>query len=88
VLTKDVPIRISGTSGRSGTNASVDSELTLLYRRRTDKSVPVVGFVPNPCFAGATPSTTVESFTHRAHDTLVNRAEIQKLRQQLAARKF
>src|SRR4029453_17661379 len=28
VMTKDVPIRISGTSGRSGTNASVDSELT------------------------------------------------------------
>src|SRR4029450_6202079 len=35
VLTKDVPIRISGTGGRGGTNASVDSELTLLYRRRT-----------------------------------------------------
>jgi hypothetical protein len=28
----------------------------------------VVGFVPNPYFAGATPSTTVEPFTHRAHD--------------------
>jgi uncharacterized protein (TIGR03790 family) len=42
VLTKHVPIRISGTSGRSGTNASVDSELTLPYRRRTRESVPVV----------------------------------------------
>jgi len=42
MLTKDVPIRISGTSGRSGPNASVDSELTLLYRRRTGESVPVV----------------------------------------------
>ena len=38
VLTKDVPIRISGTGGRSGTNASVDSELTLLYRRRTARA--------------------------------------------------
>jgi hypothetical protein len=81
----------------------------------------VVGFVPNPYFAGATPSTIVEPFSHRAHDiylvttapaiiyaavydmhqasaelsaavtadpTLVNRAEIQKLQQQLAARKL
>lgn len=68
VLTKDVPIRINGTRGRSGTNASVDSELTLLYRRRTGELVPVVGFVPNPYFAGATPSTTVEPFSHRTHD--------------------
>jgi hypothetical protein len=28
----------------------------------------VVGFLRNPYFAGATPSTTVELFTHRAHD--------------------
>ena len=35
VLTKGVPLRIRGTSGRSGTIASVDSELTLLYRRLT-----------------------------------------------------
>jgi hypothetical protein len=31
-LTKNVPIRLSGTGGRSRTNANVDSELTLLYR--------------------------------------------------------
>jgi len=85
VLTKDVPIRISGTSGRSGTNASVDSELTLLYRRRTGESVPVVGFVPNPYFAGATPSTTVEPFTHRAHDIyLVTRLDGYTLQDALA----
>ena len=44
VLTKDVPIRISGTGGRAGTNASVDSELTLLYRRRTGQAAPIAGF--------------------------------------------
>src|SRR5262249_45232573 len=50
VLTKDVPIRISGTGGRTGTNSSVDSELTLLYRRRTGQQAPVAGFVPNPYY--------------------------------------
>src|SRR5436190_855361 len=35
VLTKGMPLRITGTIGRSGTIASVDSELTLLYRRMT-----------------------------------------------------
>jgi hypothetical protein len=85
VLTKDVPIRISGTSGRSGTNASVDSELTLLYRRRTGEAVPVVGFVPNPSFAGATASATVEPFTHRAHDIyLVTRLDGYTLQDALA----
>jgi uncharacterized protein (TIGR03790 family) len=33
VLTKGVPLRVSGTSGIDGTVASVDSELTLLYRK-------------------------------------------------------
>ncbi len=75
VLTKDVPIRISGTSGRSGTGASVDSELTLLYRRRTDASVPIVGFVPNPYYATDAPAA-VEAFSHRAHDVyLVTRLD-------------
>src|ERR1041384_8775233 len=31
VLTKDIPLRVAGTGGRTGTIASVDSELTLLY---------------------------------------------------------
>jgi uncharacterized protein (TIGR03790 family) len=85
VLTKDVPIRIKGTSGRSGTNASVDSELTLLYRRRTGESVPIVGFVPNPYFAGAKASATVEPFTHRPHDIyLVTRLDGYTLQDALA----
>jgi uncharacterized protein (TIGR03790 family) len=68
VLTKDVPIRVTGTSGRSGTGSSVDSELTLLYRRRTGELVPVAGFVPNPYFAGTAAPTGVEPFSHRIHD--------------------
>jgi uncharacterized protein (TIGR03790 family) len=77
VLTKDVPIRVSGTGGRSGTNASVDSELTLLYRRRTDvlagslapgARAPIVGFVPNPYFAETSAPDAVEPFNHRTYD--------------------
>jgi uncharacterized protein (TIGR03790 family) len=68
VLTKDVPLRISGTEGRTGTNASVDSELTLLYRRRTGQAVPVPGFVPNPYFAGAAAIANIQPFSHRTQD--------------------
>ena len=35
VLTKGLPLRIDGTAGRQGTVSSVDSELTLLYRKMT-----------------------------------------------------
>src|SRR5258708_7876926 len=71
VLMKDVPLRISGTGGRTGTNASVDSELTLLYRRRsgqTGATVQVPGFVPNPYFAGTTPIANIQPFSHRVQD--------------------
>jgi uncharacterized protein (TIGR03790 family) len=68
VLTKDVPIRISGTGGRTGTNASVDSELTLLYRRRTGQQAPVAGFVPNPYFAGSGPIASIKPFSHESQD--------------------
>jgi uncharacterized protein (TIGR03790 family) len=68
VLTKDVPLRISGTGGRTGTNASVDSELTLLYRRRTGQATTVAGFIPNPYFAGAAPIATIQPFSHRTQD--------------------
>jgi uncharacterized protein (TIGR03790 family) len=68
VLTKDIPIRIVGSPGRNGTGASVDSELALLYRRRTGRSVPVVGFVPNPYYAGTPPSDSVKPFGHDLYD--------------------
>jgi uncharacterized protein (TIGR03790 family) len=68
VLTKDVPIRITGTGGRTGTNSSVDSELTLLYRRRTGQQAPIAGFVPNPYFAGTSPIATIKPFSHESQD--------------------
>ena len=68
VLTKDVPLRISGTGGRTGTNASVDSELTLLYRRRTARVIPIAGFIPNPYFAGVAPIANLQPFSHRSQD--------------------
>jgi uncharacterized protein (TIGR03790 family) len=52
VLTKGVPLRIAGTAGLTGSSASVDSELTLLYRKMVGLPTPVVGRVENPYFAG------------------------------------
>ena len=68
VLTKGVPLRIDGTPGRKGTTASVDSELTLLYRRMTGTAVAVVGPVPNPYFLGDRPILDARPFTHRQQD--------------------
>jgi len=68
VLTKDVPIRIAGTDGRTGTASSVDSELTLLYRRRSGRKSPVSGFVPNPYFTEAAPIADLKPFCHETHD--------------------
>jgi uncharacterized protein (TIGR03790 family) len=68
VLTKGVPIRIAGTGGRSGTVSSVDSELTLLYRRHVGQLAAIVGFVPNPYFARTAPVSTVAPFTHDKYD--------------------
>ena len=68
VLTKGVPLRIAGTSGTSGTVASVDSELTLLYRRLVGVPVPADGRIENPYFLGARPISDARRFTHREHD--------------------
>jgi len=43
VLTKGIPLRIVGTTGSAGTSASVDSELTLLYRRLAGQPVSLQG---------------------------------------------
>ena len=45
-LTSPATVNVSGTGGRTGTNSSVDSELTLLYRRRTGVEAPIVGLIP------------------------------------------
>lgn len=68
VLTKDVPLRIAGTSQAAGTTASVDSELTLLYRRLAGQNVPVPGRVDNPYFLGDKSASTLRPFNHRDYD--------------------
>ena len=68
VLAKGIPLRVTGTSGRGGTMASVDSELTLLYRRLTGQLVAGDGRVENPYFLGAAPPDQAKPFTRAAHD--------------------
>ena len=76
VLTTDVPLRIIGTGGQDGTVASVDSELTLLYRRMTGRNVPTRGRVDNPYFLGSKPASEARPFSHREHDIyLVSRID-------------
>src|SRR5687767_14358212 len=62
VLTKGIPLRINGTEGLEGTVSSVDSELTLLYRRMTGAAVPVRGPIDNPYFLGARNVTDAKRF--------------------------
>jgi uncharacterized protein (TIGR03790 family) len=68
VLTKGVPLLITGTGGRQATRASVDSELTLLYRRLTGRAVITAGPIPNPYFLGAAAIREAQQFTHRRYD--------------------
>ena len=76
VLTKDIPLRIAGTGGQDGTVASVDSELTVLYRRLTGVNVPTRGRVDNPYFLGSRPVAEARPFSHREHDIyLVSRLD-------------
>src|SRR6202007_1804067 len=51
VTTQGVPLRINGNGDKlQDTAASVDSELTLLYRKLHGATLPVAGAVPNPFF--------------------------------------
>ena len=68
VLTKGLPLRIDGTIGRQGTVSSVDSELTLLYRRMTGTAAAPQGQVSNPYYLGTDPVAKAKPFSHRAHD--------------------
>lgn len=68
VLTKGIPLRITGTPGPRGTSASVDSELTLLYRRMTGRAVPPQGTTANPYFLGEDPSAQPRPFDRKAFD--------------------
>ena len=55
VLAKGIPLRIKGTAGRTGTLASVDSELTLLYRRLVGQAVALDNREDSPFRFGTTP---------------------------------
>jgi uncharacterized protein (TIGR03790 family) len=68
VLTKGVPLRIAGTPGRKGTSSSVDSELTVLYRRMTGQPIGPNGPVENPYFLGDKPIAEATRFSHATQD--------------------
>lgn len=50
VTTLGVPIRVRGNVALDGDNASIDSELTLLYAKLHGRSFPLNGIVPNPLY--------------------------------------
>ena len=68
VLTKDVPLRVSGSDGQAGTVAAVDSELTLLYRKLIGRPVVAPGHVPNPYYAAQGFQPSLKYFTHAVAD--------------------
>jgi uncharacterized protein (TIGR03790 family) len=85
VLTKGVPLRIAGTGGATGTVASVDSELTLLYRRLVGNPVAVEGRIANPYYQGERQPGEARPFSHREHDIyLVTRIDAYTVEQAIA----
>lgn len=76
VLTKGLPIRIKGSTGRDGTSASVDSELTLLYRKLVGTRIATVGPLPNPYYRDPSSTARRGPFSHADHDIyLVSRLD-------------
>jgi uncharacterized protein (TIGR03790 family) len=85
VLTKGVPLRVNGTTGPNGTVASVDSELTLLYRRMVGQPILVQGSIENPYYLGEREIGEARPFSHREHDIyLVTRIDAFTVDQALA----
>ena len=85
VLTKGIPLRIAGATGLSGTAASVDSELTLLYRRLVGLPFSLAGTIDNPYYLGAREIGEALPFSHREHDIyLVTRIDAFTVDQALA----
>jgi uncharacterized protein (TIGR03790 family) len=68
ILTKGIPLRVEGTSGADGTVASVDSELTLLYRKMTGQPIQPNGRINNPYFLGEGAISEAKPFTHEMRD--------------------
>ncbi len=76
VLTKGVPIRVTGSVGKDGTVASVDSEITLLYRKLLGQQVPPAGPINNPYFLAEAPLAQAKQFNHTDQDIyLVSRLD-------------
>lgn len=76
VVTKGIPLRIRGSGGLMGTTSSVDSELTLVYRKLLGAAVPAAGRVPNPYFQGDRPLSEAKPFSHEKNDVyLVTRLD-------------
>lgn len=77
VLTKGIPLRITGTSGKNATTSSVDSELTLLYRKMiAGQALPTAGPIKNPYFLGDKLLSQAKQFTHKDLDIyLVSRLD-------------
>jgi uncharacterized protein (TIGR03790 family) len=84
VLAMGMPLLIDGTPSATGTAATVDSELTLLYRKLTGQPVQPGGRIPNPYFLGAVPISQAnryfqgtvpisqaKPFTHEAQDVFL-----------------
>lgn len=85
VLTKGIPLRVVGTRGTAGTVASVDSELTLLYRRLVGTPLLIDGRLDNPYYLADRPITEARRFSHREHDIyLVTRIDAFTVDQALA----
>ena len=68
VVTKGIPLRIKGTAGRDGTIASVDSELTLLYKRLVGHTPAIGGRIVNPYFLGTASVGEAKRFSREAFD--------------------
>jgi uncharacterized protein (TIGR03790 family) len=69
VLTKGIPLRVMGTIGRGGSIASVDSELSLLYRTAYGgKGSGAPGPQVNPYFLGNRPVSEATPFSHKDRD--------------------
>jgi uncharacterized protein (TIGR03790 family) len=85
VLTKGIPLRVRGTSGRGGTMASVDSELALLYRKLAGTEPSLSGPLANPYFQGDAPVAQARLFSHQNSDLyLVTRLDGYKVDDALA----
>src|SRR5690606_35617839 len=76
VIGPGFPLRVAGTVGRTGTVASVDSELAILYRVRAGGTAGPVGPVTNPYFTASAGENGWPAFDRARFDTyLVGRLD-------------